>query len=248
MKKAKRNPLHFKIIVSLSALMFGFCQNIAAQYGVVVDFLIKGRVLSQSSQQPIPGIRVEAGGNIPIVTDAEGKFTVESRSMSDEIRLSFGDADGDTNGRYIPKDTISGDNNDFVVYLKEEPTVEQFLKEHPDFPLVSDGKTIEYTAMIYVHNAQIGIKLDRISPDKHKAYCLKFNDTEVKSSKENKGLCAYDLELVKKYNYCTFSFNNDNKNKESATMFIEDWIEKQSWKANKKAGKIEGFILIHINL
>lgn len=96
---------------SATALMFTF----QACYGMPSDgywYPMGGQVISESTQEPIPDIRVicERNGvmvNDILSTDVEGRFIIDFDMESlDSLNIHLKDVDGEENGRYADLDTV----------------------------------------------------------------------------------------------------------------------------------------------
>ena len=96
---------------SATALMFTF----QACYGMPSNgdwYPVEGQVVSESTLEPIPDIKVicERNGvmvNDVLTTDAEGYFAFESNIETlDSVNIHLKDVDGEENGRYADLDTV----------------------------------------------------------------------------------------------------------------------------------------------
>ena len=95
---------------SVTALMFTF----QACYGMPDDyrFPMEGKVVSESTEAPIPDIRVIAERNGVMVdqivsTDSNGHFVINVEAMKmDSVNIHLKDEDGENNGLYADLDTV----------------------------------------------------------------------------------------------------------------------------------------------
>ncbi|MEI6123900.1 MAG: radical SAM-associated putative lipoprotein [Bacteroidota bacterium] len=123
-----------KFLFTLIALLFGFSGSVAAQYGVVENhYTIKGQVLSEKCQTPIPDIKVmlnivDTYGNRRIdttQTDADGNFAVTliTTNMGSIARcdLRAQDVDGKANkGDFVGySQSLVLNNQDYTLVRKE---------------------------------------------------------------------------------------------------------------------------------
>jgi putative lipoprotein (rSAM/lipoprotein system) len=82
--------------------------GMVAEYGTpCADFIVKGTVRSQTTNQPIPQIKVKAGWD-SVHTDQNGKYQViyGGFPQSQDVLVQFTDVDGAVNGNIQPLDTI----------------------------------------------------------------------------------------------------------------------------------------------
>ncbi len=94
----------------MTALMFTF----QACYGMPDDyrFPMEGKVVSESTEAPIPDIRVIAERNGVMVdqivsTDSNGHFVINVEAMKmDSVNIHLKDEDGENNGLYADLDTV----------------------------------------------------------------------------------------------------------------------------------------------
>jgi hypothetical protein len=123
--------LFLKLFLALTALLFGFSKMVAAQYGVVVNYLkVQGKVVSADCGFGIPGIFVKAvpseGDNqdtIKVVTSENGSFSIDLMTYWEIKNRSFiiltQDPDGDKNrGEYLVSRT------EFIVKEEELKVVD----------------------------------------------------------------------------------------------------------------------------
>ncbi len=106
--KNKRNNLFrtFFGIFSLSGIMFTFqaCYGTPQDFGL--DVLVQGKVVSGSTQQGIPGVKVSVPDNGQYAqTASDGTFSLYTERRL-EYRISVTDTDGALNGIYQAKDTV----------------------------------------------------------------------------------------------------------------------------------------------
>lgn len=92
--------------LSFSTALFIF----QACYGVPQDeyndVLVKGVIYSDTTNQPVSGIKVTVNGSSQnILTDTAGSFSFYVPSAS-QYHLMFSDADTAANGNYIEADTV----------------------------------------------------------------------------------------------------------------------------------------------
>ena len=96
---------------SATALMFTF----QACYGMPSNgdwYPVEGQVVSESTQEPIPDIKVicERNGfmvNDAVSTDAEGRFIIDlNKDELDSVNIHLKDVDGAENGQYADLDTV----------------------------------------------------------------------------------------------------------------------------------------------
>ena len=96
---------------SATALMFTF----QACYGMPSEtywYPMEGTVISESTQEPIPDIKVicERNGfmvNDAVSTDAEGRFIIDlNKDELDSVNIHLKDVDGEENGQYADLDTV----------------------------------------------------------------------------------------------------------------------------------------------
>jgi hypothetical protein len=219
--------------------MLGFCQNIAAQYGIVVDFLIRGKILSEKNSQPIPGIKISQSESNKNFSDSEGNYEIKARSMSDELRIYIADIDGDKNGRFLPLDTFAvNSDKPFAVYLKEEPKMDVFLKENTLFPAEANERKINYIKYIYVRNTDIYVKISKTTKDSK----LYFNSKLFYPNSSAEADSQFELFLNEKSNFIVLQ----NDNKKSEEFIIDDGYEKQTVKLKSDLKNSEAVILIYI--
>ncbi len=113
----KKNVIR-KIIggLSLTSALFIFqaCYGTAQDFGD--DLLIEGQVKSETSKQPIKGIKVSVSDNMQYtMTDEDGKFSFYT-GMQERLTLHIQDIDSTQNGLYADKDTVLTDLTE-KVYL-----------------------------------------------------------------------------------------------------------------------------------
>lgn len=95
---------------SVTALMFTFqaCYGMPDNY----KYPVEGKVVSESTDEPIPDIRVIAERNGVMVdeivsTDANGHFDLFVEAMKmDSVNIHLKDEDGENNGLYADLDTV----------------------------------------------------------------------------------------------------------------------------------------------
>jgi putative lipoprotein (rSAM/lipoprotein system) len=92
--------------LSLTSVAFVFqaCYGTPEDFGL--DVRIHGVVISKTTNEPIPGIKVSLE-NYPQyeITDSEGSFLIYA-SQEKNLQVRFEDIDSTQNGVYLPKDTI----------------------------------------------------------------------------------------------------------------------------------------------
>jgi len=99
--------------LSLTSMMFVFqaCYGTNQDYSQDnIDVLIKGTVLSDTTNNPIKQIKVrltdyDNGYETDEYTNENGEFSFYT-SLSDSIKINFSDIDSTENGEYLSKDTI----------------------------------------------------------------------------------------------------------------------------------------------
>ena len=96
---------------SATALMFMFqaCYGMPSQY----EFPMEGTVVSESTEEPVPEIRVIAERNSMenaemVNTDADGYFTLQLNIFKggDSVNIHLRDVDSVDNGQYSNLDTV----------------------------------------------------------------------------------------------------------------------------------------------
>lgn len=96
---------------SATALMFTFqaCYGMPSQY----EFPMEGTVVSESTEEPVPEIRVIAERNSMVNaemvnTDADGYFTLQLNIFKggDSVNIHLRDVDSVDNGQYSNLDTV----------------------------------------------------------------------------------------------------------------------------------------------
>jgi len=105
--KMKRNWVR-KLVGGLSfttaLFVFQACYGTPQDFGE--DLYIKGVVRSKTTGNAISGIKVSVGNSVQYeITDKYGKYGLYT-SMADNLKVTFEDIDGVTNGFYEKKDTV----------------------------------------------------------------------------------------------------------------------------------------------
>ena len=93
-------------IFSLSGILFVFqaCYGSPQDFGL--DILIRGKVVSASTHEGIPDIKVSIPANSQYVTTAaDGSFSLYTERLT-QYKISFSDTDGAKNGTYQVRDTV----------------------------------------------------------------------------------------------------------------------------------------------
>lgn len=92
-----------------------------ACYGTPQDFgydsLLEGKVISQTTGEPIKDIRISVGNQMQYTTTNEkGEFSLYT-TKSQKVPVSFEDIDGVQNGSYLKKDSVISTMKD-KIYLE----------------------------------------------------------------------------------------------------------------------------------
>jgi len=206
----------FKIIkffIGLLGLTFGFSNCVSAQYGVWFEEVnLKGKIMSIEDSIGIPNIKVNE-----TLTDNEGNFALIQEGPFGIISVLIEDIDGMENGKYLPIDTAFNlmDTLDLNIYIKKEPTIEEFLSENPQIPIEYKGEKIEYVEFIYILNNQLTIKTDEdfkdvfnLNNNNLSAY-FHYSGTNIKTELKNK----YNSLIIDKRDFDknTLEFQIDEK-------------------------------------
>jgi hypothetical protein len=247
-EKKIRFSLLQKISFTFVGLMLGFCQNIAAQYGVVVDYIIRGKVISMQTSEPIPGLQIQAySGDDKVLSDSKGEFSISGQTMSNRENIYVKDIDCGKNRRWLPVDTICTNfDSAITIYVKEEPKIESFLKENPMFPTELNGKKLKYTEFVYVRTKNIEFEIKGNLDSK--VYSKIFlNDSLISTVTATDSKTLIKTVLPQKTNCIILQSECGNSNNQSSKkIIIDDRYDKQT--VNLRSGKSESEALILIYL
>ncbi len=237
-----------KLILTFIGFIFGFCQNIAAQYGVVVDYLVSGKVISLQTSELIPGLQIQTKYNEDkVFSDSNGEFSISGRSMSNYTKLRIEDIDGDKNGSWLPMDTVcSNIDSSMTIYVKEEPKIEMFLKENPMFPTEFNGKKLKYTDFVYLRNENIKIEI-KGNMDSKVFSKIYLNGLLISQVTATDSITFIKTVLPQKSNYLILQSECGNSdNQSSKKISINDGYNMKT--VNLRSGKSESEAVILIYL
>ena len=106
--------------LSFSTALFIFQACYGAPQDQSDDVLIKGTILSDTTNQPVQGIKVIVNGdNQFAMSDSTGSFSFYVPSAT-QYHLQFSDADTTANGHFTDKDTVltSIPENSIIIRMK----------------------------------------------------------------------------------------------------------------------------------
>lgn len=212
MKKSFRYYyLKFLAFVLLTiGMLVGFTTKIIAQYGApVVNFFMKGKVYSKTTQQPISDISIQQTMGSSTSTNQNGEFSMPAYiDWGAKLEFMVEDVDGDENGAYKSK-VISlneqikrSDTLNLNFYLEDEALIQDIVKEN-NFPTKLNEKEIVYKDILYIQyplNKQAtSIEIHPLSQYKYDVGTLYFNNNIITKSQllsTNLTFYLYDLKPV----------------------------------------------------
>jgi putative lipoprotein (rSAM/lipoprotein system) len=111
MKKIKIRNWLAGLSLTTAFFIFQACYGPPQDFGL--DVLIEGKVVSEESGEPVPGIQIQSSGESLQYTQTDDKGQFSFYVAKDSVyRLNFTDTDEAENGRFASEDTTVQDTGD----------------------------------------------------------------------------------------------------------------------------------------
>ncbi|HBG69575.1 MAG: hypothetical protein A2W93_13675 [Bacteroidetes bacterium GWF2_43_63] len=106
--------------LSFSTALFVFQACYGAPQDESTDVLFHGTIVSDSTDFPVPGIKVNVNSDQYALTDSTGTFSFYVPAAS-QYHLILTDADTLTDGHYLDKDTVLSDISTSGITIRIDP-------------------------------------------------------------------------------------------------------------------------------